>query len=146
MPPRQDRPTEAFLGPQISASERPVIPCKARGYSTAIPSAFIREGEWPAADKRVRTRLAPDPPPALWGARPAGGLRSGKPVSRRASRVRSALPPGSRRFFAYRESGCLALPSSKDAHPAWGLVGGQGFTKVRSTEADHVGPASGPKR
>ena len=27
--------------------------------------------------------------------------------------------------------------------PAWGLHGGKGFTKVRSTEADHVGPASG---
>jgi len=34
-------------------------------------------------------------------------------------------------------------PALQGALAAWGRLGSQGFTKVRSTEADHVGPASG---
>jgi hypothetical protein len=36
-----------------------------------------------------------------------------------------------------------SLHAAAGASRAWGPRGSQGFTKVRSTEADHVGPASG---
>jgi len=69
------------------------------------------------------------------------GVARGRPVISASMWWPWAEAPDFPQRFA--GSGPARSPAYPDAAPAWGLRGGEGFTKVRSTEADHVGPASG---